>query len=146
MSEEVAALIVSMRKHVMDRSGPAKDDDGNIVLPNGAWAMMLKAVDMLERQAAQLAALRAAADGWRRRAEEAEATLDARSVGYAQAVEATRSEIRRQALEEAARTIERLPYGTVATKTTSSVVPTINADYAAAVIRALADKEEIPDD
>jgi len=63
MSEEAAALIISLRKHVMDRSGPAKDDDGNLVLPNGAWAMMLKAADMLERQAAQISALRVEQEG-----------------------------------------------------------------------------------
>lgn len=38
-----------LRKHVQDRGGLAKDEDGNVVLPNGAWAMMLEAADMIDR-------------------------------------------------------------------------------------------------
>lgn len=41
-------LAERLRKHVSDRGGLAKDDDGNPVIPNGAWAMMLEAADLIE--------------------------------------------------------------------------------------------------
>lgn len=43
-----SALAERMRKHVRDRGGLAKDDDGKPVIPNGAWAMMIEAADVIE--------------------------------------------------------------------------------------------------
>ena len=50
-----SALAERMRKHVRDRGGLAKDDEGKPVIPNGAWAMMLEAADVIERQANDIA-------------------------------------------------------------------------------------------
>lgn len=42
-------IVERLRAHVSMRGGLAKDEEGNIVLPNGAWAMMLEAADKLEK-------------------------------------------------------------------------------------------------
>lgn len=42
-------LPARLRAHVANRGGMAKDADGNTVLPNGAWSMMLEAAETLER-------------------------------------------------------------------------------------------------
>jgi hypothetical protein len=47
-----------MRHHVQSRGGPSKDEDGNPVLPNGAWAMMLEGADALDAKDAELTRLR----------------------------------------------------------------------------------------
>jgi hypothetical protein len=41
-------LIAALRNHVNDRGGPARDTEGAIVNPNGAWVLMLKAAERLE--------------------------------------------------------------------------------------------------
>jgi hypothetical protein len=42
-------LVERLRAHVINRGGMAKDANGNVILPNGAWSMMLEAADALER-------------------------------------------------------------------------------------------------
>lgn len=37
-----------MRHHVVIRNGPAKDEYGDPVVPNGAWKMMLDAADLID--------------------------------------------------------------------------------------------------
>jgi hypothetical protein len=47
-----------LRAHVNSRNGPARDAaTGNIVLPNGAWVMMLEAADEIERLRRRVAEL-----------------------------------------------------------------------------------------
>ena len=43
-----AGLAQRMRDHVQHRGGLSKDDEGKPIMPNGAWAMMLQAADMLD--------------------------------------------------------------------------------------------------
>lgn len=50
-------LSKAMRNHVVSRGGLSKDEDGNPVLPNGAWAMMLYGSDLIEQQQARIADL-----------------------------------------------------------------------------------------
>lgn len=48
-------LIARLRAHVRDRGGMSRDaETGEIVLPNGAWAMMLAAADALSSQSLSL--------------------------------------------------------------------------------------------
>ncbi len=44
-----AGLASRLRHHVQSRGGLAKDADGEPIVPNGAWAMMLEAADMIEK-------------------------------------------------------------------------------------------------
>lgn len=54
-----AGLVNRLREHVRSRGGLSRDaETGEIVLPNGAWAMMLEAADLIEQQAAELAEAR----------------------------------------------------------------------------------------
>lgn len=58
-----AGLVAELRGHVRSRGGLSRDaETGEIVLPNGAWAMMLEAADLIEQQAAELAAERQRSD------------------------------------------------------------------------------------
>ena len=43
-----AGLASKLRHHVQSRGGLAKDANGEPIVPNGAWAMMLEAADMIE--------------------------------------------------------------------------------------------------
>jgi hypothetical protein len=45
---DASVLAERLRHHVISRNGPAKDDDGEVILPNGAWRMMLDAADMID--------------------------------------------------------------------------------------------------
>lgn len=55
-----AGLVERLREHVRSRGGLSRDaESGEIVLPNGAWAMMLEAAALIEQQAAELAGARA---------------------------------------------------------------------------------------
>lgn len=38
----------NMRKHVRDRGGPSRGENGQPVIPNGAWAMMLEAANVID--------------------------------------------------------------------------------------------------
>lgn len=52
-------LIERLRSHVRDRGGMSRDaETGEIVLPNGAWAMMLAAADALSSQSLSLSEAR----------------------------------------------------------------------------------------
>lgn len=52
------SLVGRLRDHVRDRGGMSRDaETGEIVLPNGAWSMMLAAADLIEQQARELADL-----------------------------------------------------------------------------------------
>jgi hypothetical protein len=42
-------LAERMKAHVVNRGGLSKDEDGNPISPNGAWAMMLQAHDVIIR-------------------------------------------------------------------------------------------------
>ncbi|MFG1429401.1 hypothetical protein [Roseixanthobacter glucoisosaccharinicivorans] len=42
-------IVERMRAHITNRGGLSRDADGNLVAPNGAWAMMLEAADEIER-------------------------------------------------------------------------------------------------
>ncbi len=42
-------IVERLCRHVSDRGGQFKDDDGNIVIPNGAWQMMIDAAAEIER-------------------------------------------------------------------------------------------------
>lgn len=54
-------LIARLRAHVRDRGGMSRDaETGEIVLPNGAWAMMLAAASALSSQSLSLSEARAA--------------------------------------------------------------------------------------
>jgi len=56
-------LIERLRSHVRDRGGMSRDaETGEIVLPNGAWAMMLAAADALSSQSLSLSEARALAE------------------------------------------------------------------------------------
>jgi hypothetical protein len=56
-----------MRKHVQDRGGLSRDaETGEIVLPNGAWAMMLEAATALPASKVRATALEGERDGWKR--------------------------------------------------------------------------------
>lgn len=126
MSEEAKALAATLRAIAPDE----KTSEA------AARAVALAAQLSALRAGADTEDLRAGAENWRKRAEEAEATLDARSVGYAEAVEAVRSEIRRQALEEAATECDRIA------ACEDAVVLRLysGAEKCSAAIRALADK------
>lgn len=51
---DIQQLIERLRKHVREVGGPAKDDDGNLLRPHGAFVMMLEAADALEAQQAEI--------------------------------------------------------------------------------------------
>lgn len=57
------ALAAELRRHVQDRGGLSRDaETGEIVLPNGAWAMMLKAAATIEAVTKERDEARASAD------------------------------------------------------------------------------------
>ena len=45
-------LAARMTAHVVSRGGLSKDEQGNVIVPNGAWAMMLEAASRLDRRTA----------------------------------------------------------------------------------------------
>ncbi len=52
-------IVERLCRHVSDRGGQFKDDDGNIVIPNGAWQMMIDAAAEIERLRREVAETRA---------------------------------------------------------------------------------------
>ena len=43
-----AELAGRMRAHVIKRNGLSRDEDGNLAIPNGAWAMLMEAAARLD--------------------------------------------------------------------------------------------------
>lgn len=61
----VSTLVDRLRNHVRDRGGMSRDaETGEIVLPNGAWAMMLAAADEIEQLKAALRPFASLADAY----------------------------------------------------------------------------------
>lgn len=46
-SNDIEGLVKRLEDHVRDRGGMSRDETGALVLPNGAWAMMLEAATAL---------------------------------------------------------------------------------------------------
>ena len=60
-------IVERLCRHVSDRGGQFKDDDGNIVIPNGAWQMMIDAAAEIERLRREVESWTAKAEAaWRR--------------------------------------------------------------------------------
>jgi len=42
-------IVQALRDHVNSRGGPSKNENGEVIMKNGAWDMMLEAADEIEK-------------------------------------------------------------------------------------------------